>query len=323
MRNDGLEDGLEARVTSSEIPVVDQASLSVPIERTDDPPYSVVVPCFNEVDSIRSMLEELSRVTVPVGAHIIVVDDGSTDGTREVLDEVHRSRSIDGLQVVRNSSNLGYGAAINFGVRRARSELIVIIDADGTYPCDRIPDLIEIAETADMVVGARTGGRNRQPVLRRFTKNVLRTYCSWLVGQRIPDLNSGLRVFRASVFDRFRKILPTGFSLTTTLTVAMMRNRYTVVFVPITYAERIGRSKIRPIQDTAFFVQLILRTGMYFAPLRLLFPLVALLAIGFLASLGYDIFVLEDLTDKTVIILLFAMNTALFGLLADMIDKRS
>jgi glycosyltransferase involved in cell wall biosynthesis len=287
------------------------------------PPYSVVVPCFNEVGSIRTTLDELARVTVPVGAHIIVIDDGSTDGTGELLDEMCRAGTIDGLRVIKNSSNLGYGASINLGVRRARSELIVIIDADGTYPCARIPDLVAAADTADMVVGARTEGKKNQPLLRRFTKSILRVYCSWLVGQRIPDLNSGLRVFRRSAFDRFRKILPSGFSLTTTLTVAMMRNRYTVVFVPITYAERIGRSKIRPIQDTAGFIQLILRTGMYFAPLRLLFPLVALLSVAFLVSLAYDVLVLEDLTDKTLLILLFAMNTALFGLLADMIDKRS
>jgi glycosyltransferase involved in cell wall biosynthesis len=268
-------------------------------------------------------LEELARVTAPVGAHIIVVDDGSTDGTGELLDEIRRSSSIDGLVVIRNGSNLGYGASINLGVRRARSELIVIIDADGTYPCERIPDLIEAAADADMVVGARTEGKDHQPLQRRFTKSVHRVYCSWLVGERIPDLNSGLRVFPRSVFDRFRRILPSGFSLTTTLTVAMMRNRYTVVFEPITYAERIGRSKIRPIQDTVGFIQLILRTGMYFAPLRLLFPLVALLSIAFLVSLGYDVFVLGDLTDKTLLVLFFAMNTALFGLLADMIDKRS
>ena len=136
-------------------------------------------------------------------------------------------------------------------------------------------------------------------------------------------MNSGLRVFRRQVVERFFKILPDGFSLTTTLTVAMMRNRYTVVFQPIAFAPRVGRSKIRPLRDTLGFIQLILRTGMYFAPLRVLLPLVAALSLAFGVSLGYDIVVLKNLTDKTIILLLFAMNTALFGLLADMIDKRS
>jgi len=285
--------------------------------------YSVVVPCYNEIGSIEATIRKLLSVIAPGETEIIVVDDGSTDGTRELLDQMMRSFESDRLRVVYHGSNHGYGAAISTGVRRARSELIVIIDADGTYPCERIPDLVEVAESADMVVGSRTEGRNPQPLLRRFTKNVLRAHCSWLVGEHIPDLNSGLRVFRKSIFDRFFKILPTGFSLTTTLTVAMMRNRYSVVFVPITYAERVGRSKIRPVKDTLGFIQLILRTGMYFAPLRVLFPLVTLLSLAFAVSLGYDVFVLRDLTEKTLLLLLFAMNTLLFALLADMIDKRS
>jgi glycosyltransferase involved in cell wall biosynthesis len=296
-----------------------------PMRRASDhlPPFSVVVPCFNEVGSIRSTVESLIEVTAARGAEIIVVDDGSSDGSVQVLDELEGSGEICGLRVVRQAANFGYGAAVKTGVRRARAELIVIIDADGTYPSDRIPDLVDTAAGADMVIGARTEGTRGQPLLRRFAKSILRAHCSWLVGERIPDMNSGLRVFRKSVAERFFKILPDGFSLTTTLTVAMMRNRYTVVFEPIAFAERIGRSKIRPLRDTLGFIQLIVRTGMYFAPLRVLLPLVAVLSIAFAVSLGYDIVVLENLTDKTIILLLFAMNTALFGLLADMIDKRS
>ncbi len=296
-----------------------------PMRRASDalPAYSVIVPCYNEVRGIRSTLNELALVVGPAGAELIVVDDGSADGSSAVLEDMERENSIPELRVIHNERNLGYGAAIKTGVRRARSDLIVIIDADGTYPCDRIPDLVEASSSAAMVVGSRTGGGDGQSFLRRIPKSVLRAHCSWLVGQKIPDMNSGLRVFRKHIFDQFFKILPDGFSLTTTITVAMMRSRYSVVFEPITYAERVGRSKIRPVRDTLGFIQLILRTGMYFAPLRVLFPLVGLLTAGFLVSLGYDVLVLGNLTDKTIILLLFAMNTALFGLLADMIDKRS
>ncbi|MEE4270715.1 MAG: glycosyltransferase family 2 protein [Thermoanaerobaculales bacterium] len=289
----------------------------------DDVAYTVVVPCFNEVGAIEETVGALAEITASAGAELIMVDDGSTDGTREYLDRVSESGEIPQLEVVDHATNLGYGAAIKTGVRRARSELIVIIDADGTYPCRKIPELVAAARSADMVVGARTAGKDPQPWIRRWAKNVLRAHCSWLVGERIPDLNSGLRVFRKSIFDRFAKLLPSGFSLTTTITVAMMRNRYNVMFIPITYAERVGRSKIRPIADTLGFMQLILRTGMTFAPLRLLLPLILLLGTSFVVSLWYDVFVLRDLTDKTLMLLLFVMNTVLFGLLADMIDKRS
>jgi glycosyltransferase involved in cell wall biosynthesis len=296
-----------------------------PMRRGSDalPPYSVIVPCYNEVRGIRSTLIELASVVGTAGAEIIVVDDGSNDGSRALLDDFEKEGLIPEFRVIHNERNLGYGAAIKTGVRRARSDVIVIIDADGTYPCDRIPDLIEVSSGADMVVGARTGGGAGQSLVRQVPKSILRAHCSWLVGRRIPDMNSGLRVFRKHVFDQFFKILPDGFSLTTTLTVAMMRSRYSVVFEPIAYAERVGSSKIRPVRDTLGFIQLILRTGMYFAPLRLLLPLVGVLSVCFLVSLAYDVMVLGNLTDKTIIILLFAMNTALFGLLADMIDKRS
>jgi glycosyltransferase involved in cell wall biosynthesis len=315
-------------VTGTELKSVDQdrpVASDHPLRRSTDhlPPFSVVVPCFNEVGSVRTTIEQLADVTADCGAEIIVVDDGSTDGSSGLLEELEQARHIDGLRVVRHSANAGYGASIKTGVRRARAELIVIIDADGSYPCDRIPDLVDAVAEADMVVGARTESSAGQPFLRRFAKGILRAHCSWLVGEKIPDMNSGLRVFRKSVAAQFFKILPDGFSLTTTLTVAMMRNRYAVLFEPIPFADRVGRSKIRPLRDTLGFIQLIVRTGMYFAPLRVLLPLVGVLSLAFAISLGYDIVVLENLTDKTIILLLFAMNTALFGLLADMIDKRS
>jgi len=136
-------------------------------------------------------------------------------------------------------------------------------------------------------------------------------------------MNSGMRVFRKSVVERFMNILPNGFRFTTTITLSMVRNHYYVRFVQISYASRVGKSKIQPIRDTLRFTQLIIRTGMYFAPLRVLTPIILLLMFGFGGSLFYDVFVLRNLTDKTVLLLLFTLNTAMFALLADMIDKRS
>ncbi len=285
--------------------------------------FTVVVPCFNEAGAIETTLRALAEVTAEVASDLVVVDDGSSDGSTAILDQLVADGSLPRLTVVHHETNLGYGAAIKTGVRCASTELIVIIDADGTYPCERIPEMVGAMRTADMVVGARTDDQSEQALARQLAKRVLKAHCSWLVGRRIPDMNSGLRVFRKREFERFARVLPDGFSLTTTLTVAMMRSRLIVRFVPITYAARIGRSKIQPLADTVRFIQLIVRTGMYFAPLRVLVPLVVVLALLFCGSLAYDAIVLENLTDKTIILLLFAMNTALFGLLADMIDKRS
>lgn len=287
-----------------------------------EPAVSVVVPCFNEEGAIGRAIDDLiEHMDGEIPWELILVDDGSTDGGPGLLAEA--AQRDERLRVVTHERNLGYGAAIKTGLREARAPLVAITDADGTYPADRMAELVAMAADADMVVGARTAEDVRDPVARRLPKLILRQYSSWLVGRTIPDLNSGMRVFRKPVAERFMKILPDTFSFTTTLTLAMMRNRYLVRFVPVNYASRVGRSKLKPVRDTLRFIQLIVRCGMYFAPLRFLAPVVVVLGLAFLASLAYDVFVLANLTDKTVILLLFAMNTALFALLADMIDKRS
>jgi hypothetical protein len=135
-------------------------------------------------------------------------------------------------------------------------------------------------------------------------------------------LNSGLRVFRRAVAVKFLKVLPDGFSFTTTITLAMLTNRYVVRYEPIDYHPRIGRSKIQPIRDTLRFLQLILRTGVYFAPLRILLPMASVVFLGAALTLTQDI-VRGDLTDRTLVLLLTSTQLGMFSLLADMIDKRT
>jgi hypothetical protein len=131
-----------------------------------------------------------------------------------------------------------------------------------------------------------------------------------------------MRVFRKSVVERFLNILPDTFSFTTTITLATLTNRYRVRYEPIDYHARIGQSKIKPIRDTLRFVQLILRTGMYFAPLRLFLPVAGVFFLGFCATLFQDLFIRQDLTERTLILFVTAAQLAMFALLADMIDKR-
>src|SRR5262245_14588741 len=286
------------------------------------PRFPIVVPCFNEVGGIRETIAQLRESLRDLHPYeFIIVDDGSTDGTRAVLEEEQRT---DGeLRVLMHHGNQGYGAALKTGVRAARGELIVITDADGTYPNDRLPELLTAALDADMVVGARTAEDVQYPLIRKIPKAFMRWYAMWITRQDIPDLNSGMRVFRRSVVERFVNVLPDGFSFTTTITLAMMTNRYRVVFVPVGYSPRIGKSKIKPIRDTLQFLQLILRTGMYFAPLRVYGPMLWVLLLAFLTSLGYDVFVLDDLTEKTLLLMILFLTSTMFALLADMIDKRS
>jgi glycosyltransferase involved in cell wall biosynthesis len=288
------------------------------------PVFSIIIPCFNEEDGVAGTV---SAIRQQLGGaqdyELILVNDGSTDGTKQKLEELVGVDPL--LRVVHHDRNRGYGAALKTGIRHARTDWIVITDADGTYPNERIPELMGIATQSPdvaMVVGARVADDVQYPLIRRIPKVFLRRYCNWLSRTNIPDINSGLRVMRRERVDEFLHILPNGFSFTTTITVAMLTNYYDVRFVPIGYKQRVGRSKIKPIRDTIRFIQLITRTGMYFAPMRLLFPPAVLLFLAAIASTVYD-FIHRDLGDKTVLLFMLAMITAMFAMLADMIDKRN
>lgn len=283
--------------------------------------FSIIIPCFNEENAIRETVEQIyATLSDHTGFELIIVNDGSTDRTVEILEELKQTHPT--LRVITHAANAGYGASLKTGIRRSHHDLIVITDSDGTYPNHRICELVGMCQQADMVVGSRTGENVTYPLIRRIPKAFLKAHAAWMVGQPIPDLNSGLRVFRKDIAQKFLHILPDGFSFTTTITMAMMRNRYRVVFEPIDYQPRIGRSKIKPIRDTVKFVQLILRTGLYFGPLRFFGPLVLLLGALALISGCYDLFISANLTDKTVILTMFTLNAGMFALLADMIDKR-
>jgi glycosyltransferase involved in cell wall biosynthesis len=281
--------------------------------------FSLVIPIYNEEDGVSQTLEKVDRrlSKLAVEYEILVVDDGSTDRTAEIL------QSCSFIRVIRHPRNRGYGAALKTGIRNAKHSLVVITDGDGSYENDRIPDLVRLAKSSDMVVGARTGAHVEYSFVRSIPKWFLKHFAQWLSQHSIPDLNSGLRVLRKDVVDRFLNILPNTFSFTTTITLAMLTNGYRVYYEPIDYRQRLGKSKIQPIRDTLRFTQLILRTGMYFAPLRVFLPVSGLFFGGFLGSLAMDLFVRHDLTEATLVLLVSATQLGMFALLADMIDKRT
>ncbi len=278
---------------------------------------SAVIPAYNEevglaevITGLRPRLEACGRPY-----EIIVVDDGSEDATAEV------ARS-SGATVLSHAANRGYGAALKTGIRAARGEHILICDGDGTYPPESIPLLLERADGHDMVVGARTGPSVRMPPARRLAKGLLRRLAVYLSESEIPDLNSGLRIFRRRAVLPYFPILPSGFSFTTTITLAMLCNEGSVAYVPINYGKRQGLSKIRPVRDTFNFLTLILRTIIYFNPLKVFLPVS--LAAGALCglSLAYDLLVLRDLTEKSLIFLFGAVQLLAIGVIADLIARR-
>jgi glycosyltransferase involved in cell wall biosynthesis len=278
------------------------------------PPITLLIPAYNEEKGIGAVLDAVKRLDLP--GEIIVIDDGSTDRTSEVA-------RASGLKVLRHDVNRGYGQALKSGILEAQHDIVVITDADGTYPNEEIRNLLGFMDHHDMVVGARTGENVKIPLIRRPAKKMLNVLANYLAGVQIPDLNSGLRVFRKEVAREFFNILPAGFSFTTTITLAMLSNGYRVKYVPIDYHQREGRSKINPIRDTLGFAGLIVRTTLYFNPLKIFMPLSGLVALAAIGLLLFSKYALGKVMDISVIVLLSAaLQIAVIGMLADLIDKR-
>ena len=246
---------------------------------------------------------------------MILVDDGSTDGTASLLEDAP-------YQVIRHDTNRGYGAAIKTGVTHARYEATAIADADGTYNLDDLLAMVPHLDQCDMAVGARTGQDTQIPLMRRPAKWLIGVFAAWLTRRSIPDLNSGLRAFRRSEVEKILRLLPDGFSLTTTLTIAFHTGGRRVYYQPIRYGKRAGRSKFRPLADTWNMILLILRTVVLIRPLNFFVPFSLFL---FLLALGVGIvskFVFDHFMDATFIVLMMtSIQMFALGLIADLIVR--
>jgi glycosyltransferase involved in cell wall biosynthesis len=251
---------------------------------------SVVIPALNECGAIGATVTDISTVLVEAKLapfEIIVVDDGSTDDTGKVATEA-------GARIVRHPHNVGYGRSLKRGIEAATYDLIVICDADGTYPAAAIPKLVRLYQDGfDMVVGQRQGPHYRQSAVRVPLRGLLRFLVEWTAGRRIPDVNSGLRVFsRAAAMKYFPHLCDT-FSFTTSMTLAYMMTKRFVTYYKIEYFERTGSSKVRLFRDSLRTLQYIVEAIVYYNPLKifLLFSLICIMvaAIMMIVSLSLSI----------------------------------
>ena len=277
---------------------------------------SVLVPAYNEQESLATTVASIEK-SRPLfrEMEIIVINDGSTDRTGEI------ARTMP-VTLLEHETTRGYGASLKDGLRVAKGDLILIVDADGTYPLEQIPSLAALTGEFDMVIGARTGDDVHIPFFRQVGKWIITQLAEYLSGQKIPDLNSGFRIFRKDIALRFLPMYPDGFSFTTTITLAMLTNHYRVQFLPINYRKRLGKSSIHPVRDFLNFTILIVRICACFKPLNVFVPPALLLILLGIVKGTIDYTHQHHLGGLAITMTLTGIQTLFIGLLADLIDQR-
>jgi len=239
---------------------------------------SLVIPVYNEVGAIASTVtsarEILSGLGVPF--EIVVVDDGSTDGSNAVL------RELADIKLLVHPHNVGYGRALKTGIAAASHDTIAISDADGTYPLHELPGLLASYRTKgfDMVVGARTGINYHESAMKAPLRAILKFIVEYAAGRKIPDINSGLRVFSKATAMRYFTHLSDTFSFTTSLTLSYVMNRHFVAYQDIPYGARIGETKVRLVRDSLRTLQNVVQSAVYYNPLKM-FILLAMVCVVF------------------------------------------
>jgi len=271
---------------------------------------SVVIPAYNESPSIAAVVAAVAAAGT--WREIIVVDDGSSDGTAARAQEA-------GARVVRHPYNKGNGAAVKSGIRSASGEFILIVDGDGQHCAADAQRLVARLGEYDLVVGARSSATQATQA-RRFGNTALNRLASYLTGRSIPDLTSGFRGARREYLLEFLHLLPNGFSTPTTTTLAFIKAGYNVGFEATDASTRTGDSKIRLARDGTKFLLIILKIVTLFSPLRVFLP-VALLS--FVIGAGYAIWTIatqSHVTNSSVLLIVLAVMVFLVGLVSEQIS---
>ena len=271
---------------------------------------SVVIPAYNEAAVISEVVTSLA--SAGPWHEIIVVDDGSTDGT------CARATSA-GATVVRHPYNKGNGAAVKSGIRTSTGEYVLIVDGDGQHPGEDAVRLTERLGEYDLVIGARSVS-TQATQLRRFGNAALNRFASHLSGREIPDLTSGFRAARREYLREFIHLLPNGFSTPTTTTLAFIKAGYNVRFEPIDARQRVGTSKIKLARDGVRFLLIILRIITLFSPFRVFLPISLA---SFLVGAGYAVWTIatqSHVTNSSVLLIMLAVIVFLVGLVSEQIS---
>lgn len=271
---------------------------------------SVVIPAKNESGSISDLVKKLQAL--PGLKEIIVVDDGSTDGTGDIAEKL-------GVRVIRHPYSKGNGAAIKSGARVATGDIILFMDADGQHAASDVLRLLQRVEQGfDMVVGARQPG-SQASLGRGIANGLYNRLASYMTDHRVEDLTSGFRAVRREKFLQFLYLLPNGFSYPTTSTMAFFRAGYSVAFEPIVAGRREGKSHIKPLQDGIRFLLIIFKVGTLYSPLKLFFPLAFAIFLTGLSYYGFTYVTQGRFTNMSALMFTTSLVVFMVGLVSEQI----
>jgi glycosyltransferase involved in cell wall biosynthesis len=277
------------------------------------PEASVIIPLYNEEQGIRELLERMVALSLHKSCEILVINDGSTDSSLDVLAEFP-------VKVFSHDQNKGYGAALKTGIRKASCEKVVMLDSDGQHDPGQIKTIIDMLDESDMVIGTR-GKDSYQVRSRQAGKRLIRIVGEYLVEQKLPDYNSGYRGFHKTMIAERLHMMPNGFSFSTTSTLAYLKEGFTIKTFPIKVKERVGRrSNVKFLKDGTKTIMLILRIIMLFNPMKIFLPASMLFAFGGVAFGIYGYVVASRFSNGAIILVILGMFLFFIGLIADQVS---
>ena len=277
---------------------------------------SVVIPAYNEEASIASVVKGVHTAMAAVddGYEVVVIDDCSQDSTKKKAAQA-------GARVVTRPYNMGNGAAIKTGIRQARGEKIVFMDGDGQHAPEDIRRLLQELEQYDMVVGARTN-KSDTDLHRDFANGLYNGLASYVCARKIEDLTSGFRAVSAEIAREFIHLLPNTFSYPTTITLAVVRSGYSLVYVPIEVSQRVGKSKISLVRDGLRFLLIIFKVTTLFSPMKIFVPVsVMMFLLGFGYGLGKIVFFNMRYGPTSAMLMTVSVLVFLIGLVSEQITQ--
>lgn len=288
-------------------------------DESDSLDVSVCVPVYNEKKALRKTILELKEAfdKLPYTYEIIIIDDGSSDGCVEEIKDLN-------VRLIRHVRNMGGGIARVTGMKFARGRIVFQTDADDTYPCDKVGEMLERMKNADMVIAARKReSATDWHYLRILMKWILRMIASVLAGHNIPDLNSGMRVYNRKLAMRYAYLYPRGHSIMSTMTLAFITEGLKVDFVEIDYRVRVGKSSFRPVRDTYNYAVTIIRTIVYFDPLRILMPVSLFLSFFAFVFTVRDLLLFSRINNVTTTSWITAILVIMLAMICDQLSRMS